>query len=73
MDRSGYGEGDVSSEPYGLTYQPYRLTKKDTPAPGCELPFLFKIIPAGQGFLAHCQNDVINACYRVGSRTKDGL
>ena len=36
MDRSAYGQGDTSSEPYGLTYQPFRLTKKDTPAPGCE-------------------------------------
>lgn len=36
MDRSMYGEGDTTSEPYGLTYQPFRLTKKETPAPGCK-------------------------------------
>nr|CAH0098366.1 unnamed protein product [Daphnia galeata] len=32
MDRSVYGEGDTS--PYGVNYNPFRLTKKDTPAPG---------------------------------------
>lgn len=40
MDRSVYGEGDTSNEPYGLAYQPFRLTKKDTPAPGCKFPIL---------------------------------
>lgn len=34
MDRSVYGEGDTS--PYGVNYNPFRLTKKDTPAPGCK-------------------------------------
>lgn len=37
MDRSMYGEGDTTSEPYGLAYQPFRLTKKETPAPGYAL------------------------------------
>jgi len=32
-----YGEGDTTSEPYGLAYQPFRLTKKETPAPGYAL------------------------------------
>ncbi|XP_032778758.2 paxillin isoform X6 [Daphnia magna] len=35
MDRSVYGEGDTS--PYGVNYNPFRLTKKDTPAPGYAL------------------------------------
>lgn len=39
MDRSVYGQGDTSGEPYGLAYQPYRLTKKDAPAPGCEYSY----------------------------------
>ena len=36
MDRSVYGGGDPSSEPYGMSYNTYRLTKKETPAPGCK-------------------------------------
>ncbi|KAI9565909.1 putative paxillin-like isoform X1 [Daphnia sinensis] len=35
MDRSVYGEGETS--PYGVNYNPFRLTKKDTPAPGYAL------------------------------------
>ena len=36
MDRSVYGKGDPTSEPYGMTYHTYRLTKKESPAPGCK-------------------------------------
>lgn len=37
-----YGEGDTTNEPYGLAYHPYRLTKKETPAPGCKLDHPFR-------------------------------
>lgn len=56
MDRSVYGEGDTS--PYGVNYNPFRLTKKDTPAPGCKFIFLLSWSwSSGKGgfFLLFCQ------------------
>ena len=68
MDRSVYGQGDTTSEPYGFTSRPFRLTKKETPAPGCKFSFLSCTIPSFPSDVAQVVQPIYNLFYLAAVR-----